>query len=450
MVIMKDLIKQNVFSAFFIIAVLFNGCEERLDLEPQQGLSFDAAFSTADNVQNILVGNYAEATQQASGGGYLNLASELLANSGELIWQGTFFAPREFNNKAISTTNWFVEIAWLNGFEVSNQSNMVIANKDKFSEASEQDRVEGESKFLRGFIYFDLARFYGAPYEAGQTNSQLGVPIMLDAVTDASQISKPARNTVEEVYTQVIQDLMDAYNLLPADNGIYADKYAAQSLLARVYLQQGNFEAAITAADDVIKNSGHMLESTFALAFNNDDDSNEDIFSWQITSQDGNNGMNQFWANIASGGRGDVTVTNMYLDLFTDSDDRAIFFYDVGFSTKWQSQFANIAFIRLAEMYLIRAECNQRLGTALGGTPTDDINTIRNRANAPNITVDLDVILLERRKELGFEGHRLHDIKRLKESIGDIDYDADNIVFPIPQREMDVNSNLEQNPGYGN
>jgi tetratricopeptide (TPR) repeat protein len=450
MVIMRDLIKQNVFSAFFIIFTLFNGCEERLDLEPQQGLSFEAAFSTDENVQNILVGNYAEASQQASYGGYLNLASELLANTGELIWQGTFFAPREFNNKEISTTNFWVEIAWLNGFEVSNQSNMVIANKDKFSETSEQDRVEGESKFLRGLVYFDLARFFGAPYEAGQTNSQLGVPIMLDAVTDASQITKPARNTVEEVYAQVLQDLKDAYNLLPADNGIFADKYAAQSLLARVYLQQGNFEAARNAADDVINNSGHILENTFASAFNNDNDSNEDIFSWQITSQDGVNGMNRFWANGTSGGRGDVTVTKMYLDLFTDSDDRAIFFYDVGFSTKWQSQFANIPFIRLAEMYLIRAECNQRLGTAVGATPQDDINTIRNRANAPVIAVDLDVILLERRKELGFEGHRLHDIKRLKESIGEIDYDADNIVFPIPQREMDVNSNLEQNPGYGN
>jgi len=271
---------------------------------------------------------------------------------------------------------------------------------------------------------------------------------MLDAVTDASQISKPTRNTVEEVYTQVILDLKDAYNLLPDDNGIFADKYAAQGLLARVYLQQGNFEAARNAADDVIQNSGHILESSFAVAFNNDTDSNEDLFSWQITSQDGSNGMNTFWANLVNGGRGDVTVTNLYLDLFTDSDDRAVFFYDVGFTTKWQSQFANISFIRMAEMYLIRAECNERLGSIIGAIPADDINRIRNRSNASNIAVDLDVILLERRKELGFEGHRLHDIKRLKESVGELNYDADNLVFPIPQREMDVNSNLVQNPGY--
>ena len=104
---MKDLIKQYIGTALFVIAVLVFGCEERLDLEPQQGLSFDAAFSTPENVQNILVGNYAEASQQASAGGWLNLASELLANSGELIWQGTFFAPREFNNKEISTNNNF-------------------------------------------------------------------------------------------------------------------------------------------------------------------------------------------------------------------------------------------------------------------------------------------------------------------------------------------------------
>jgi len=141
---MKNLLKQYIGSTLFLITVLFFGCDNRLDdLEPQQGLSFDIAFSTAENVQNILVGNYANASQPASGGGGLNLASELLANSGELIWQGTFFEPREFNNKSISTTNSIVALAWLNGFSVSNQSNMILANKDKFKEAGEQDRVEG-------------------------------------------------------------------------------------------------------------------------------------------------------------------------------------------------------------------------------------------------------------------------------------------------------------------
>ena len=449
MIIMKNFIKQIIYLVFFMATVMFIGCENRLvDLEPQQSLSPEAALSTAANVQNVLIGTYNEAGQTPIYGGRLNLASELLANSGELNWQGGPIPPREFNIKAITTTNSFVQNAWLNAYKVNNQANLVIANKDNFNDVSEQNRVEGEAKFLRGLIYFDLARFFGTTYETGQTNNQLGAPIILGAISDASQVSEPARNTVEELYAQVINDLSDAYNLLPATNDIFADKYAAQALLARVYLQQGDFIAARDASDDVIQYSGHSLVSVFANAFNNDEDSNEDIFAWQITSQDGVNGMNTFWANSANGGRGDVTVTDDYFNLFTDADDRSTFFYDAGFSTKWQSQFANVTFLRLAEMYLIRAESNQRLGTTLGATPIDDINILRLRANAPNIAVDLDVILLERRKELGFEGHRLHDIKRLKGTVGTLNYDADNLVFPIPQREMDVNPNLDQNSGY--
>ncbi len=445
---MKKFIKQIIYTVFFMTTMLFISCEDRLNLEPQQGLSPEAVLATAANVQNVLVGTYDEAGQVASYGGRLNLASELLANTGELLWQGSFLQPREFDNKDIPTTNTFVSASWLNAYEVNNQANIVIANVDKFEDSEEQNRVEGEAKFLRGLIYFDLARFFGATYEVGQVNSQLGAPIVLAPVTDASQIDKPSRNTVEEMYTQVIADLTDAYNLLSESNGVFADKFAAKGLLARVYLQQGNFVAARDAADDVIQNGGHSLTNTFADAFNNDEDSNEDLFSWQVTSQDGTNGMNTFWADGINGGRGDITATDDYLSIFSDADDRSTFFYSGGFSAKWQSQFANVTFLRLAEMYLIRAESNQRLGTSIGATPEDDINALRNRANASNITVGLDEILLERRKELGFEGHRLHDIKRLKGTVGMLSYDADNLVFPIPQREIDVNPNLNQNSGY--
>ena len=62
-----------------------------------------------------------------------------------------------------------------------------------------------------------------------------------------------------------------------------ADKYAAKALLARVHLQLGNYAEALTAANDVLANSGHSLASSFARAFNNDSDSSEDIFAFQVT-----------------------------------------------------------------------------------------------------------------------------------------------------------------------
>jgi hypothetical protein len=105
--------------------------------------------------------------------------------------------------------------------------------------------------------------------------------------------------------------------------------------------------------------------------------------------------------------------------------------------------------IRLAEMYLIRAESNFRLGTVIGATPLDDINEIRDRAKAPTlISLALEDILLERRREFAFEGFLLHDIKRTQGTVGSLNWNDSKLVFPIPLREMQVNSKLVQNPGY--
>ena len=119
------------------------------------------------------------------------------------------------------------------------------------------------------------------------------------------------------------------------------------------------------------------------------------------------------------------------------------------YTGKFNDQFANISVIRLAEMYLIRAEANERLDTEEGASPLEDINLLRNRVGLDDLEeVDLDYILEERRRELAFEGFRIHDIKRLEGSIGNFNYDADELVFPIPAREIVANPNLSQNPGY--
>src|SRR5699024_12870488 len=101
--------------------------------------------------------------------------------------------------------------------------------------------------------------------------------------------------------------------------------------------------------------------------------------------------------------------------------------------------------------YLIRAEANKRLNETIGATPTEDINTIRNRAgleDAPR-PVTLDDIFKERHRELAFEGHFTFDLKRKEGAIKGISWDAPSLVVTIPQRELDANSELIQNEGYG-
>lgn len=445
-----------------LILAITMSCDSKLDLEPQQSLDTVVATGSPENIRNILVGIYDEAAHgSAEGpdfeeniyGGRMTLVSELLANSGDLEWNGSFIEPREFNFKQVTSINTFVRDIWLNGYEVINQVNIVLDNLDKFEDEDEKNKIEGEAKALRGLTYFDLARFFGKQYENGQENTQLAVPIVTEAVLTPSDVIKPPRNTVEEVYTFAINDLIEAISLLPPSNDIFVDKYVAEALLARVYLQQEEYSKALNAANNVIENSGHSLTADYAGAFNNNQDSEEDIFAWQITSQDGENDMNTFWAGSDFGGRPgdpDISVNDDFLNIYDDeNDDRSHFFYMARrrATTKWQSEFANISFIRLAEMYLIRAECNQRLSNTLGATPLQDINKLRIRANAmPLTSVGLDEILNERKREIAFEGHAIHDARRLKQNIGDLPYDDDDLVLPIPQRELDANPNIEPNP----
>ena len=219
----------------------------------------------------------------------------------------------------------------------------------------------------------------------------------------------------------------------------------------------GEYESARDAANDVILNSGAELTSTFAEAFNNAENSDEDLFAIQVTSQDAyEHSWNVYWAGSEFGGRignPDVSVEEPHYEKYDDpEDDRANFFYTTTrgvATTKWQNQFGNIPVLRLAEMYLIRAEANERLDTEEGATPLDDINELRERANASTYdSVDLDLILAERQRELAFEGFALFEAKRLGWSINDIPYDANQLVLPIPLREIDANPELEQNAGY--
>lgn len=458
---MKNIVR---FFSMLLALVILGSCDDNLDLQPEQSLSPGIVLSNEANLQNLLVGIYDEAAHGSveavpdnTWGGEIYTGMELYANAGDLMFNGTFEEPAEFNEKVLATTNAWVTNFWLNAYEVSNQTNLVIENLGVVEDEATKNRMEGEAKFLRALVYFDLVKSFGLPYEAGGANSQDGVPIVLTGVTDAAQVEAPSRNTVAEVYAQVVADLNSAVSLLPETNGEFADRYSAQALLARVYLQQGNYAAARDAAHAVLQNSGHSLAPEFSGAFNNAEDGVEDLFAWQITSQDGTNDFNTYWAGSAFGGRSgnpDVAITAAHMTIYDDPDNdaRAAFFYENNggtATTKWQSEFGNIPFLRIAEMHLIRAEGNFREGTALGLSPEAEINALRGRSGAVAIAgLSLQNILDERKRELAFEGHNLHDRKRLQENIGSLPYNDPSLVMPIPQRERDANSNLSQNPGY--
>jgi starch-binding outer membrane protein, SusD/RagB family len=447
---MKNNLKYII--ALFISSSLFIACDEQLNLEPAQSISESKALETDKNVKNTLRGAYSIYRNRAIYGGNVLTNSELLGGDGEILWVGTFSGPRQIFNKAMFAPNEDVRAHWMDAYNMINITNNVISAISVVNDA-DKARIEGEALFLRSLGYFDLVRFFAKPYQAGTQNTQLGVPLVLlptRGITDENYVS---RNTVEEVYKQITDDLIKAATLLPDANGILPAKNAANGLLARVYLQQGDYAKARDAANTVIQSGRNSLRPTYAAAFNQDVPTTEDIFASEFTTQDAASGMTIFWSIPEFGGRpGDIDILPGHMALYEANDARRALFYEGGGalrSGKWNNQFGTVPIIRLAEMYLIRAESNLRLNTSTGATPLQDINTIRTRASLPAKTsVTLNDILLERRLELAHEGHKIHDIKRLKLRAGNFNFDDPKLVFPIPAREIEANNNLQQNDGY--
>jgi tetratricopeptide (TPR) repeat protein len=443
--------------SILIIAALlgiFSGCTKYLDLEPSQNISENLALTSDKNVKSVLTGAYAEFALNWIYGGNLIRNAELLGGNGEIQWVGTYVDPRQIFNKTMISTNEDVSRQWIDSYAVINTVNNILSALSVVKEA-DRNRVEGEALFLRSLMYFDLVRFFGDQYNFGAANTQLGVPLVLTPTNGINEGSYVTRNTVDEVYNKVIEDLINAASKLPADNDVYASKGAANALLARVYLQKGDYAKARDAANTVIASGVYELLPAYADVFNNDGNSVEDIFATQITPQDRYSAMTEFFSIPEYGGRdGDIDILPGHMSLYPVGDERKdLFFIGNGAMRcgKWNNQYGVVNLIRLAEVYLIRAECNIRLSTNIGATPLADYNVIHTRAGlAPATTVTLDNILIERRLELAFEGFKIHDIKRLHQNFAGFTYNDPRLLFPIPARELEANPKLktQQNPGY--
>ncbi|TWI81464.1 SusD-like starch-binding protein associating with outer membrane [Lacibacter cauensis] len=435
---------------------MFTACNKQLDLKNPQAIGNDLAFATDANVKQVLVGAYDALSSGNLYGGNIQIFGDLMAASGELNWTGTFNTYREVYGNSILTTNPIILNMWASGYSTINIANNVIANVNKVN-AADRNKVKGEALFIRGAVLFELTRFFAKAYNDGNPATNPGVIVRTTPTTGFSDVDFPARNTVAECYTQILADLNEAVSLLPNKNGVYANKVAAATILARVHLQMGNYAAARDAANTGLTAAAGNFSTvgTYAAAFNTSAYTSEDVFSIVVNDQDGTNNCHTFYSVPPFGGRdGDIVILQAHLNLYPAVDQRKALFYDFAGdwrSGKWRDVFKNVKVIRLAELYLIRAECNQRLSTTVGDTPLNDINRLRTRAGAPTfVTVTLADILLERRLELAHEGFRIHDAKRLGETVNGRPAFDNRAVFPIPFREMNTNPNLVQNPGYTN
>jgi len=458
--------------------------------------------------QNATDGNYALLKEEAFTRNYWQIGE---FPSDDIALSGTTTDPLFYSYTYGHLTNQGNASAyWRAAYRTINACNLLLAEM-KEGTSADVDQMIGENLFLRAFVNHSLVRTFGRPYQQSpETN--LGVPV----VDSADITAKPKRNTVKEVYDHVIADLRKAKDLMTKSvddrKNSYATKYVAMAMLARVYLYKGQSDSAYMFADSVIRSGKYSLVPTVDLGkyyTKSNEDNKETIWAIHHTAQDDRN-----WSSIGSMyytspsglGYGEIYASEAYrklLDKYPE-DARHVFVQPVilkkangqdstdaagnkviatrgkaggiqvqkWYILKFSNQdniptLSSPVVLRLAEMYLIRAEAAAKMGN--NDQAIADVNVIRTRAglsgNALFTTTDLkgyasvlDVVLDEARLELAFETHRCFDLFRNNRNLvrdypgyhpvnpQTIEYTNPRVVHYIPEQDIVLNPNLVQNP----
>lgn len=439
---------RNRYFGWVAAVALLAACDSPLDTSPTDSIDAETALSTARGVELALTGAY-RSTQSGSLFGNVEMTyPDLYADN--LDYTGTFDTDREVALRQLNSDNTQILDTWEEAYDGINRVNGLLEAIPNVSElsSSQQTTYRGEALFIRALLYSVLARYHG------------DVPLVLTASRGVSSESLVTRTPVAEVREQIIADLAEAATLLPATlvQG-RATQYAANALAARVNLDAGNYTEARDLATSVIDGPFDLVDDYQTIWTTKNSD--EAIFELQFRV--GNTNSLAYWYFPQTlGGRLGYAPTAEYYSAFSPGDERrdaTIKVTEDGqrYAAKYfrvAAEDDNVVVLRLAEMYLIRAEANAQLG-APAATVRADINMVRNRAGVadlPDTVVSeedlLMAILDERRLEFGYEGQRFFDLRRLGMAQSVLGLNAERLLWPIPQAEREVNPSLTQNPGY--
>lgn len=460
--------KFGLYTAIGLVLMAGVSCKQALDLSPTDSIKQEDALKNVQDLEKGLLGAYGGMDGEAitSVGALMSDEARL---SKENRGQGQFlYKWTQSTNDGSSGT------LWASMYKVIDRANRVLEVIDNIEGKTPAENVlkaqiKGELLGVRAFAHFELWRWYNG--SAGYNASALAVPYMLKSAN-----TKPPRPTNAEFMPLLEKDLADARTLIPdtASNITRLTRTGIIALQARVALYKEEWTKAGTFAGEAISRRALTTDWDAYGAIWKDAVNGEVIFKLKRVS----GSVNTTWQDSND----DVFFGAAYK--LYNSFDRA---NDVRFTVdisvqpnrapkdtllvgkyNTPSRIVDIKLLRASEMYLIRAEALAEAGSI--ASAATDLNTLR-AARIRNYTPEtfttkdalIKAIILERFKELAYEGHRYFDLKRRKLPV---ERDADDAggpgsnyqtlpvssvfyLLPIPQSEIFANENMKQNPGYG-
>ncbi len=423
-----------------------------VEVEPQNSISAEQAFKTKEDIDKGILGAYASFQSLSYYGRTYGIFADLAADNLSHPVDATATEYAEVDNNNMLPENGSNSNMWAIMYDGINVANNVISKVPTISDMTQQEKdvALAELYFIRAMNHFNLMRYYGA------------IPIKLNPTIGVNDLDAP-RAPVSEVYAQIITDLtLAAENLPNSGTKIRGSKFAAKALLARVYLYQGNYQKAASMASEVINNGGYTLLSNYADIFA-DEENAESIFEISF-SQLERNRIAEYNFPKSLNGRREVEPSQDLLDAYEEGDERfeasVAFEGNLAYAIKYDDLNLgadNFIVIRLADMYLIRAEALAQGPAPDANQIKADIDAVRIRAGLSGTTSNsieqlISAIEKERRVEFAFEGHRWFDLVRTGRAV-DVLLNITSInqtLFPIPFDELQTNNDpgMFQNPGY--
>lgn len=483
----------TTFLLLVSVGVALLGCDQiALDeAQPSQSISSDVAFNDLTGFEAALVSTYDRLQSVGRyGQHYMLYPSALADNSGFIQGAGRYNGPTQ-NQPFQHLTSYG------NPYDAINLANNIITKIQGFEDIQApnpqavRDRIRGQAHFLRALNYFDLVRTHA--YEPGQevNGFSAGVILRTEPTESPDDADFRARAPNTEVYNQVVSDLQTAIDLLEGKDlsKRRANQAAAYGLLARVQLYQGNWAEAEQNATDAINAAEElgarlMTPSDYPSAWTAET-LPESFFELSMTP--GTNGAatssNESLASLSYAERAadappsegfrtfnfQVVPTADLVQTYPAGDVRRTLIDTLSsgelvlgkYNQTLGSHADRLPILRLAEMYLTRAEARAEQGNDAGAR--SDLNTLRQNRGISDVGSGvsgqalIDSILVERRRELVYEGHRFFDLKRRGRDIPKpqpnvgrtvLEYENFRVLAPFPTGEVTSNPQLKQNPGY--
>ena len=453
------------------LTLSLGSCKKFLDQKPVSNLIEKSYYRNTDEVETGVIACY-DGLQKVYDIEF-KLTEIRADNTSGVSLEGDWGAIKFFRD---APSNFFLADFWQRSYNTIARCNLVLKYLDNVADPVKKQYFEGEVKFIRSLMYFNLIRLYG------------DVPLITASI-DFDDFEKFKRIPTATIYGQIKTDLLTSVGTCPLSwptaQVARATKGASQALLAKVYLTLKDYANAKLQLDPLVganfKGSTYGLNPSYAAIFSTSTEmSKEILFAVRFKASANGEGNSFSYEYSNNGDARNVKASAPYMALFETADVRKASTFNAanGLATKFLDATApardagnDFPVIRFADVLLMAAEVNNELAATPDNNVLTPLNEVRSRAGASQYTLiglgnkanAKELILKERKLEFGFENQRWYDLLRLDQSTtisilnayltatgnSTITVPAYRLIFPIPQSEIDLSkNNLVQNPLY--